>query len=451
MADDPAAAVVTAPVGWITAICCSLGLIGLAQFSVIPSDTQPRSAISIAGMLARLGAIGWAAVTNDLLVAGAAWELAELARWMTQAGESHGAARSSRERVRHIVSSTSFWLGAMLCVILTRTTRLGSISAQLAAAVPRSDEGQILGTASKLGFAAAILLCSAAGIRCGLLPWSFGRQDLPSNRRCGPVLLDQWLGQLLCLTMLVQFVLALGNGYGGPLAIMLAISAAGTALWNGLSVIGEMRATPVLQAIIAHQFAGIVLVTAVLAANPVAVSSGFPEQFDRSQLLKVAGWGILTLSLAICGLAALVQRIGEPQYGELFLDQYRGLFTKRKFEAIFLTALLISLVGRWPQPGFWSGWISLTSLVMLPQPLSDNRIQTHPVLLAAAVVCLISGMLLLERTAYWIRCVTLDPPASLPCGSGRRWDLALAGGAVGLGTLAAFSPQLLIAMIFGSA
>lgn len=426
---------------WTSALLWSLTVIGVVRLTVT-AESGPCS------LLLRLSAMGWAAVTTDLLLAGLAWELAEFARWLSLSGQSATAHRSAREHLRHLISSVCFWFGVAGSAWLARTTSFQELATRLAAQLVRDDNGQVIGSAPVLGLMAAILLICAVGARCGLLPWSFGRRDSESERRCGPVLLNQWLDQLLGIILLMQIVPAFSVAYGGPIVILLSLAAAATALWSGLSIVGELKAMPILRGITTGQFAGIVLLIATLAGQSAAESTGFREQFDRLQWLNLlASWN-LAISLAVCGVAAIITRLGEPAFGDLYLEHYRGLFAKRGWEAAVFVLLLAGLLSRWPLTGFWSNWIGQIGLAMTPLSSTDGHLQTHPVLLAALVICLLSSLLHLERVVNWISCLAFDPPVALPEGSRRGWDLAVALGIAGISLAAALSPGMWMSLIF---
>lgn len=412
---------------WAIGCVISLVLTGFVEFAVV-AEPAASSAKRWGALLLRISGISLSAMTGDLLYAGLAWELAEFGRWCAPSEVEPCVGRRTREQLRHFLSSFCFWLGLAVLAIVTRTTHIATAAAKLAEMVPRNEDGQILGVASRWGLASAILICSGIGIRCGLLPWSFSRRR---HHAGGPVdggVTEDWLDRLAGLAMFLQLSIALGDGFGGPLAVLLAIAAAITAVWNSLTVVGESKVSNLLHAVPASQFAALILMVAGLMAKPAAISTGFREQFDLSSLPPLVTYGTVMITLVLCGLVVLLRRLGKPEFGELYLDHYRGLFSRRALDAALLASLLICLTGGGLFVAFLPAWIGLTNLMMTPLPRLHVQIQPHPVLMAASVICLFARIPLLGRMADWMCRMAFDQPVALPAMNSNRWQLFLAFG-----------------------
>lgn len=466
---------------WARGCLSALTLIMLIELTAIAGSTS-RSAAAWGAQLLRISGIGWTVVTNDLLWTGLAWELAELGRWSSSTEEQQSASasvllsfwsfswggrgwnaspqaapapatqpegqrspeRRSRAHLRHLSSSLCFWLGIALLALVMRTTRLASLADVSAALMPPNDDGPITGVTSILGLAAGLLLSAGVGIRCGLLPWSFGRWQRGTNVEVDSSLLDQWLSQLLGLTMMVPLSIALGGGFGGPLAIVWAISAVATAIWNGLTLVGEEKVLPLLRGLITAQFAALTALLAGVMAKPPALSTGISEQFDISSLLPLINQGTVVVTLAVCSLVALLRQLGKPEFGERYFEHYRGLLARRPVEAILLISLFIGL----SSPGLFAVWLpawtGLTSLIMTPLPRLHIPILGHPVLLTAAAVCLLMGMIILSRIADAISRLAFDQPVSLPTPNSHRWPLILTSSLTVAVVVASVVPNLIL-------
>ncbi len=429
----------TSDPSWVRAVLWSASLFGLVQFTIFSSAASNRGA-----SLLRLSAIGWAALTGDLLIAGLAWELGEVARRLGQTNDAPQSSHLSRELMRHLISSACFWIGVACCLGLwSGTTHFAELSASITKAVPRDADAQVLEMPTRWGLATVLLLISAVGVRCGLVPWSLGPRRDASGGSIGDRAVDQCLNQLLGLTMLLHFVPVFGVGYGGPLCVVCAVAAVGTGLWSGLRVMAASTVNQLLQALMTNALAGQVLLLAAVAVLSFLVAdSGHVRQWDRRPLLNLLAMSCLSMSLAVAGMVAILRRLGEPAYGELFLEQYQGVLSRRFGTTCVLIGFLIGLIGCWPLAGFWPAWLGALGELMTLIPAEQEPAQTHPVLLAAVIFFTISSWLHGKRVVEWIRCLTLDPPVAVPPGSGRPWDLIAAVALLAISLLLGCWPAL---------
>jgi hypothetical protein len=409
----------TSDPGWVRAVLWSASLFGLVQFTILSSATSHSGAT-----LLRLSAIGWAALTGDVLLAGLAWELGEVARWLSRTSDAAQNPRAARELARHLVSSACFWAGVACCPGLwSGATHFEELSASIANVVPRDAEGHALGMPTRWGLAAVLLLISAVGVRCGLMPWSLGPRPDAARGPAGQGAIDQSLSQLLGLTLLLQIVPVFGVGYGGPLGVVLAIAAGGTGLWSGLRVLGASTVNQLWQGLITNVFAGQVLLLAALAVQSFVSDGRHAEQLDHAALLKLLAMSCLSVSLTVSGWIAILHQLGEPAFGAAFLEHYQGLVSRRFCATCVLIGFLVGMIGGWPLALFWPAWLSTVGELLTPAFADSGPAETHPVLLVAVIVLTVSSWLHGKRVVEWIRCLTLEPPVSVPAGSGRVWDL----------------------------
>ena len=418
---------------WQQSLIWSLAAMGVAA-------TVTRNVAADRGFwLIRFGAIGFAAGTGDLLFAGLAWEVAELARQFGTTESDHKI--RNRERVRHAISSAIFWLGVAALLLLTGTTEFQGIADRLTELVSKTGDGQWLDGGPPLGIAAVVLLLSGIGLRCGLLPWSFGRNWNGSSICDGTPLLDQWSNQLLGLTLLLRVTLAVQVVYGESTLVMLAIAGVMTALWAALRLSGELRAQRVLLRLLAIQFGGLVLVIASLGGDPKFSAGGLDSLRSRELMLDVAAGGMLWTTLAVFGVVVLLQRRGSLGPGELYLDHFRGMYSKRKLEAAVWSGWLLSLISIWPFASFWPRWLGLTGLVLLPQRLSEDVVRPHPVLLMGGAALVVTAITQIAVVARWLKCLAFDPPIAAFEANRNDWRLIFAAVALAVSLAAGVCPR----------
>lgn len=452
----PAAAVAAIVVGVIIepfAAAKSESRMLLWSFAVMGmvAAAAPRSPSSTTGKgeaatwLIQLSGLGWAVATRDLLLAGLAWELAGLAQSLRMGHSGETPDRRARERMRRIVSSMCFWLGLVLSLFVAGTTDVDDVGARLMETAPRNEEGLVVALGSRIGMAALVLLFSGIGIRSGLLPWSLGCAT--SDREGIVSLLEDWTDRLFGVFLLALVATGFQQAYGGPVTVMLTIAGAATALWGGLSTLGELRAVPLLRQLLACQAGGLVLLVAAAAASGSMTDASldrFRSPVASGGLLGSSG---LVVALAVCGIAALMYRLEATRQGELFLDHYLGLFVKRRGEALLLVALLLSLTAAWPFAGFWFKWLEWVGLVMSPQRHGADVVQPQIVLVMGGVLAAAATILQTNALARWFRSIAFDPPMGAFHISGGGWVMALVLLVVVLSLAAGIAPNWQFAAI----
>lgn len=389
---------------WATAVWWSVLLIGLTFLTIRCEDMRPSAETSGAWLL-RLAAAAFAARSADLILAGLAWELVELMRGLLESGSKENI---RRDRWRFVVSSMCFWTAVAMFHSLARSTQLDVIAAWLAETIPRNAEGGAIGPASAFGLVATILLVAAIGSRCGLLPWSFGRDVAGGSL---PRVLTVWLDRLIGLTFLISVVRVSGGAYSDPLCIMLCISAAATAGWSAAASAQEHRAAMVLNGLLTWQFALLILGTAASAAS-AAISVNESPGLTVLPIEPFLGRWSLAISAALSGIVAGVCWIGLPAHGELYLEHHQGLMMKRPLPAIILIMLLLGTITTCPLWGFWPRAMSFLSLTLTPQRQLHDDFRLHPLLMAVAVIVLSAGTAHLAKAADWLRAMVFDPPVS---------------------------------------
>jgi hypothetical protein len=406
---------------WSWAMFWSLGVMGLVSLTSVGLPPGMATPIHGGAWLLRLGALGWAAGAQDVVLCGLAWEVAEVARGAGQTTSSPGWV--VRERVRQAISSVCLWIGLGLCVLATGATEFDGIAASLAETVSETATDRSVGRGPMSGLAAVVLLVSAAGLRCGLLPWSFGRRPPEGEFGKSGGLMDQWWSQLVGLTLLVRFTLTLQSGYGEAMVVLLTLAAAFTVVWSCLSTIGEERAMPLLAQLVSMQFGGLVLMVGALGA-------GVPNSKREAWLAEMLIGGALAVTASVCGLAALLHRLEEGAREELFLDHFRGLMSRHWREAALLTGLLLSLIAAWPFGGFYFRWLGLAGVVMTPERMDGEGGRPQMLLVMGAVLGAMALVYQTNVVGRWFRRLAFDPSVSAWSASDRRWPLAVAAGAV---------------------
>lgn len=388
---------------WATAVWWCALLVGMAALT-IRLHTQ-QSAEGSGAWLLRLAAAAFAARTADLVLAGLAWELVELMRGLLESGSKESI---RRDRWRFVVSSVCFWIAVAMFYGLTRSTQLDVIADRLAETIPKNAEGEAIGSASAFGLIATILLVAAIGSRCGLLPWSFGR-----DAAGGSLLrvLTVWLDRLVGLTLLLLVIRVSGVAYGNPLCIMLCISAAATAGWSAAASAEERRAAMVLNGLLTWQFSLLILFAAA-SASSATFSAGELQGLTILPMEPFLGGWYLAITTALCGIVAVACWIGLPMYGELFVEHHQGLMMKRPVPAMVLITLLLGVFAACPLWGYWLRALGFLSLALTPQRQLHDDFRSHPLLLLVAVVVLIAGAVHLARVADWLRAMVFDPPVS---------------------------------------
>jgi|GEM_PF-5915205 len=412
--------------GWSNAVWWLAGLIGVVILTVRPDGAQHPTSEAAGALLLRLAAAAFAAQTNDLALAGLAWELAELTRRLCLTSPpEESQARENHEKLRLILSSACFWSGVVLLYWLTQSTQLSTISIRLAETIPRNIDGDGSGAAARFGLIGLILILSALGSRCGLLPWSFGRSSTGDDSSSSPFALHAWLDRLIGLTLLNVLIHAVAVAYGGPLGIMLSIAAAATAGWSIVAVFGERKVAAVIQLMLTWQFAALVLLVAgCCAADASSLVTDAPS-WSRIDLWPLITAWFASVTMAACGVTAALCWIGRPTHGATFLEHHQGLLAKRPGEAALLMVLLAGLLTRCPLLGFWPQGLGLIGLVMLPQRLPNDDLRSQPVLIGVAVIVLLTGGVHLAKLAEWFRFIAFDSPLAAVPSSPRWWPRAV--------------------------
>ncbi|MFO0919428.1 MAG: proton-conducting transporter membrane subunit, partial [Planctomycetaceae bacterium] len=405
---------------WQEAACWSSALVGLAALTLRSESALPMSSSIAGGWLLRIGAIGWAAVTGNIVVCGLAWELAEFA---SGASLDSTAASHSKERVRRLISSLCFWLGIGCCRAVAGTWDIPDITAGFPETAAELTPGGL-----RLGFVALFLMISGVCCRCGLAPWSLGRRDTGDRVTFSASTLDQWLAEMTGLVVLLKIVLMMRGHYGEPMFVLLSIAGAGTAVWSGLSLVGEEKIRPLVRNLSTRQFSGVVIALAWLALANRFEDAASPIRLGHESALAIWAAWVFSFSVMMTGLTALLIRLGVDDQPDLYLENYAGLFSRRPWEASALTGCLLSVSGGIPLALFWPEWLSGIMAVMTPMLGSTTLHSPTLVALGVAVCFLLAGLMQLSVVSRWIWTILFDPAVSLPKISANRWQVALIAG-----------------------
>jgi hypothetical protein len=303
---------------------------------------------------------------------------------------------------------------------------------------------------SRLGLVGMLLMISGIGCRCGLAPWSLGRGDADRTAPFAQSIVDQWLGEFAGLIMLLRVVLMMQGRYAQPIFLLLSIAGAGTALWLGISLVGEGKIRPLLRKISAIQFSGLVLFTALLTASHWPAVH--PARVILGADVVLTGWAvwIVTFTLTITGLTALLLRLGIQDQQELYFENFVGLFSRRPWEGGLLAGWLLSVSCAIPVALFWPRWLSWIMAATMPLNTAEGSLSPNPVAFAAMACYFVAGLVQLAVIGRWTRSILLDPAISLPAGSPSRWQLVLAIAAGALCLAGGIQPGLLWNFWLGS-
>lgn len=422
---------------WILSVFWSLGITGLMLVSL---DGSHRRAMSLGAWIMRLGAIGWAAVTHDLILTGLTWELAELAGRLCDPPHESESLHAGRERTSSRVSSVCFWGGVVLCFLVLGTTDLLEITVRPGQYRLDLNRAGFWGRGPFLGLIAVLLVMTALWLRCegDLRPWQ--RRHLQARSLGEPAFCDQWLRYVLGLAVFIPVILAFHESYGESIGMLLTMAVTASVLVSSTFIKGENRVWPTLHHWFTWQFQGFLLLLAGWSLAGMVEKSAAVADYDL--IYEFAG-GLFLLTIAFCGLIAMLRRLGTPSFGELYFEYYAGLFSKRWLDAVLLLGSVWALVGLGPTGGYWLRWMRVISNCEISQQITETGFFFSVGLWGATFVWIGAFALMMIPLGQWSRHVAFDPAvSSWRDDAGQRW-LIVAVLALGYGVITGFAPYLL--------
>ena len=400
------------------------------------------------------------AVANDLIVVYLAVELvgisvaALLFIGPTQAGNGHQLAVQNQPppqagNVGQVDSKTDGWIavggsatrffllnvlasavvlyGFSLLYGLAGTTNLTGIRNVLVASYQPSEPSLPVGTGSRLGVVAMVLIFAGFGFKLSLVPFHFAALDVFENT-------SAWHGGLLAVLCkavgffaLIRVLVGTMAGFaetGQLLALILAVT---TMIFGSAMALLESRVRRLLAFVTISQTGFLLIGLAAAFWNSAHPQPAVQSGWGLPGGVQSAMFFLLTYSLAATGLVAVLVYLARRDRAVEFVEDLTGLKRTERVAAACAILFLLSLAGIPPLPGFWARlFVVLACLNVLSESSMSQVLVPHPGFVLLALLAVLNVVLTTTVALRLIKAIALDDPIARPQPTGGRGALAAA-------------------------
>ena len=406
--------------------CLGLGmLMALTAF-----DAQQESKTSskyFASLLLCVSGTMLAGVAGDLIVVFLAVELVSVAAYVSLSPACGGTGREAAVKcfVLSILSSAVLLYGFSLLYGLTGTTNLAEIRHVLSASYAPGDPALAIGSGSRLGIVAMILIFGGLGFRLSIVPFHFGTPDIFQGTTA-------WNAGLLAVLPKAAAFVALIRVLNDAMA---GFETTGQLL--GLILAGVTMTVGNVMALFQTNIRRILAYTTISHGGflLVGVAVGFWDAAHPEQSLQAgpslpggihaALFCLGAYLLMIAGLFAVLAYLARPHRQIEYVDDLTGLHSSEPLAAACAAIFLLGLAGIPPLPGFWGRMLLLSaSLSVQTESVRSALPVPNP---GFVLISLVAAINLLMTAAVYLRIVAvlfLEGQVARPRPSGGQGALA---------------------------
>lgn len=414
-------------------VCLALGVL----LTLIAFDAQRQRETSsehFGLLLVALAGAMFVGMANDLVVLYVALELVALPITLLLLLGADGAIpweAAGKHFLLGLLASGLLLCGFALLYGLAGTTSLPGIRSVLAGSYTPGAGLDAIGSPSRLGIVALVLIVAGLGFRTSTVPFHFHAPDLfqgASMWNAGVLALLPKACGLVALARVLAGTLA---GYHETAGLLLTVLAALTMLAGSVMTAVQSQLKPFL-AWLTVTCGGFLLVGIAAGLHEFAApehvlraGSGFPGGV-QAMLFDLCGY-----LLAGAGLFAILVYLGRSERPLEYIDDLTGWGRDQPLPAVAVLVFLLSLAGVPPLPGFWGRLAILAAALDVHQESwSSGLYLPHPGLAALACVMALSTLILTVACLRVAAVLFFESPVARPNPSGGQ--SALAAGIIAL-------------------
>jgi NADH-quinone oxidoreductase subunit N len=419
-------------------------IVGAASMLVLAFDRgrSPQQLRALCGLtLIGVASAMTIAIANDMILFFVALELLSLTLVLAGAqttrphhptrADAHSAGAEMREVVLKqlilgALGAAFLTLGFAFVYGLTGSTNLAVCRDVLAATYRPPDGALPVGSGSRLGIAAAVLIPIGCSVRMGVVPMHTLRNETVAGTGIPLGAMTTSLWTIAGAFIVIRLLNATLVGFEQTSQTVLMVLSGATMLVGGLLALREER-LPWLMAWLAVGQAGLI-VAAIAAAN--WRTDGAMGWLGPAAALF---WSLCHLAWLLLVLASLAVSLSSERVPLLYVSQLQGLAYRHRLAGAVFAVWLVAVAGLPPLSGFWARVPLLMALLRgHVNPATGNLIGLHAGFISLAIIVVLHAAL---TFAVCLRLATevflKDPLRALPANrqTPARW-LAAVGAVV---------------------